>query len=105
MEKLPVVVEHLVYHYEHQLSWYKVMDELLGFYMPIKREVDQYIHQYWAELIAIESAKLFFPERNAPGGTLHKTFLYSWYHSLLKRLKSSARSTAPYSPPTTRPRC
>ena len=84
MESLPVVLQHLVYHYEHQLSWHKVIDEIADVYHRHKRCVDVYIYHHWTEIIALQDPKIFFPERHAPGGSLHKSYLNSWWRSVLQ---------------------
>ena len=78
MDVLPVVLQDLVYSYEHQLGWHKVVDQITEFYQKHKRCVDLYMVEHWRE-------KFYeHPERHAPGGTLHQEFLYSWHWALLR---------------------
>ena len=84
MDTLPVVLQDLVYSYEHQLGWHKVVDQITEFYQKHKRCVDLYMVEHWRE-------KFYeHPERNAPGGTLHKEFLCSWHwaHSIVRPIQT-----------------
>ncbi len=39
-----------------------------------------YVEEAWAEWNFLQSPRMFFPERNAPGGKLHKEYLSRWHH-------------------------
>ena len=49
-------------------------------YKKHKKEVDHYVEEAWAEGNLLQSPRIFFPERNAPGGKLHKEYLSRWHH-------------------------
>ena len=90
MEALPVVLQDLVYSYEHQLGWHKVVDQITEFYQKHKRCVDLYMDEHWKE-------KFYeHPERNAPGGTLHREFLCSWHFVVLRAYRVARSEPASY---------
>ena len=88
MNKLPLVLQRIVYSYEHQLGWHKVADQITEFYQKHKRCVDLYMVEHWRE-------KFYeHPERNAPGGILHTIYLNAWWRSVLKAYRTARSEPA-----------
>ena len=84
MESLPVVLQQIVYDYEHQLGWHKVTAAIADFYQRHKRCVDMHMVEHWREKQWARYPHSADPERNAPGGSLHKSYLSTWWRSVLQ---------------------
>ena len=95
MDTLPVVLQDLVYSYEHQLGWHKVVDQITEFYQKHKRCVDLYMVEHWREKEwAYRAYPHNYAERHAPGGTLHREFLCSWHFVVLQAYRAARSEPA-----------
>ena len=79
MDGLPWDVEQLVWCYEHQLKYHKVMDELEEAYRTHRQNVDEYVVTRWVEWVHCGNCRSYFPEVWGPEGTEHIDFLWCWY--------------------------
>ena len=77
---LPDDLLDIVFRYKHELALRPSLVEIQRRYAEHKKVVDKYVEEAWADWNAQFSPRMFNPEYNAPGGTLHKEYLSRWHH-------------------------